>query len=214
MQLVQWWAQPWWVNLLMLVPVAAYWRWRRIGLRLRPSQLLFAAAFAIAFGFVEAAVVVYLRASIGLLPGFQGTLADIARHAPALESAQAATLPPSLLTIETCREAATIVMLVAVALLSAPRIRERWAMFLWCFAAWDLSYYAGLWATIHWPSSLLNLDVLFLIPEPWISQVWFPVAVSSLTMIAVAVSAVAKPAPVTQTAPGATLDFSTEPPSR
>jgi len=30
------------------------------------------------------------------------------------------------------------------------------------------------------------LDVLFLIPVPWIAQVWFPLAVSSLTVIAIA----------------------------
>lgn len=58
-------------------------------------------------------------------------------------------------------------------------------MFLYVFALWDLSYYAGLRATIGWPPSLLTDDVLFLIPGPWISQVLYPVLVSGLTALAV-----------------------------
>jgi hypothetical protein len=79
-------------------------------------------------------------------------------------------------------------MLVSVALLSGPRFRERGASFLWVFAIWDIAYYAGLWVTVRWPSSLKDLDVLFLIPVPWISQVWFPLLVSALTLLAVALA--------------------------
>ena len=79
-------------------------------------------------------------------------------------------------------------MLVSVAMLAAARARERSAAFLWTFALWDISYYAGLWATIRWPTSLKDLDVLFLIPEPWVAQVWFPLLVSVLTLISVAIS--------------------------
>jgi hypothetical protein len=58
-------------------------------------------------------------------------------------------------------------------------------MFLWAFAIWDLTYYAALRATIAWPARLSDMDVLFLIPVPWISQVWFPVLVSTLSVAAV-----------------------------
>ena len=70
-------AHPWWVNLLVLVPVIMYFLWRRDGLDLSVRKKLMIAAFALAFGFVEAAVVVYLRAAIGDLPGYHGTLADV-----------------------------------------------------------------------------------------------------------------------------------------
>ena len=92
------------------------------------------------------------------------------------------------MTIEIAREAATIIMLVSVALLAATKFRERWASFLWAFAVWDIAYYAALWATVRWPSSLKDLDVLFLIPVPWVAQVWFPLLVSGLTLLAVGVS--------------------------
>ena len=79
-------------------------------------------------------------------------------------------------------------MLGIVALLAGARARERWGSFLFAFAAWDITYYAGLWAMLRWPSSLKDYDVLFLIPVPWVAQVWFPVLVSVLSLIAVAVS--------------------------
>ena len=78
-----------------------------------------------------------------------------------------------------------MIMLLAVPFLAAPKVRERWALFLWCFAIWDVVYYLGLWATIHWPTSLRELDVLFLIPQPWYAEVWYPVVVSGATMAAV-----------------------------
>jgi hypothetical protein len=186
----QLWAQPWWVNLLIVVPCVAWWLWRREGLRLTWRRLIVIAGFAAAFGFVEAAVVVYLRAAVGLLPGYQGTLADVQRSsANSYQQAKSiAQFPQSLFTVEVLREAATIVMLVTLALLAAPKSRERWAIFLWTFAWWDLTYYAGLWATVRWPSSLTDLDVLFLIPVPWVSQVWFPILVSAFTLLAVALA--------------------------
>jgi hypothetical protein len=185
-------ATPWWVNLLIFVPLIAFWFWRKQALALTVRQLLFAAIFAGAFGFAESAVVVYLRAVNGLLPGYQGTLSDVARHSAEQRNVDHKfepninELPPSLITIEVFREAATMLMLASVAVLIGKSRRESWAAFLWIFAIWDLSYYLGLWATIRWPYSLLSWDVLFLIPEPWVSQVWFPVLVSSLAVLAVA----------------------------
>jgi hypothetical protein len=63
--------------------------------------------------------------------------------------------------------------------------KERWALFLWMFAFWDISYYAGLWLIIRWPPSLFTQDVLFLIPTPWMAPVWFPILVSLLAIAAV-----------------------------
>jgi len=183
-------ASPWWVNLVGLAPLVAFMAWRH-GLRLSLRQLAYCAVFAIAFGFVEASVVVYLRAATGLLPGYEGTLADVQRQTADLarQAELLRSFPRSLMTVELFRETATMLMLASVALAAANRQRERWAVFFWCFAWWDITYYAGLWATIRWPDSLLAPDVLFLIPEPWLGQVWFPISVSALMLVAVAVRA-------------------------
>ena len=195
MEKLQVWAQPWWVNMLVLIPFATYFTFRRKVQLLNWRQLTASAAFAAAFGFVEAAVVVYLRAAMGLLPGYRGSLSDLRHSSQNYE--QAASLsqfPQSLLTIEGYREAATMVMLVSVALLAASKTSSRWAAFLWVFALWDIAYYTGLWAIVRWPDSLTNLDVLFLIPVPWIAQVWFPLLVSGLTVLAIALSSTRKSA--------------------
>lgn len=168
-------AQPWWVNLLILIPVASYASFRK-GLALSVSTLVVTAIFGTAMGFVESAVVVYLRAALGMLPGTSLTLS-------AAEVLKA--FANRLSVMEMVREAATIVMLVCVSLLAAKTKRERWAIFLWTFAFWDVIYYLGLRITIGWPASLTTPDVLFLIPKPWFAEVWFPILVSCLCMVAV-----------------------------
>jgi hypothetical protein len=180
------WARPWWVNLLLLVPFLnlAVWRRRPLGLDLR--RLSLAGAFAAAFGFVEAAVVVYLRVALGLTSGDKLLLQDVNRLSTTLAQ-QADAASQTLMHVEVAREAATMVMLVSVAMLAARALRDRWAAFLWMFAIWDIMYYLGLWATVRWPASLLDVDILFLIPVPWLSQVWFPVLVSGLCMVAVVI---------------------------
>ncbi|HEX9455367.1 MAG TPA: hypothetical protein VGA27_13425 [Candidatus Binatia bacterium] len=181
-------AEPWWVNLFLLVPFLIFFSWRQNGLVISLGTLGSLAIFASAFGFVEAAVVVYLRAAIGQLPGYGGTLADVARLSSQIyQQAQLhSDMPESLLGVEAWREFATIVMLASVALLSASRLPERSATFLWSFAIWDLAYYFGLWLTVGWPPSLLSPDVLFLIPVPWFAQVWLPILVSAMTLAAIA----------------------------
>ncbi len=172
-------AKPWWVNLLVLVPAISLYFWRRAGPALEWKRLIIAGAFAAAFGFVECATVEYLQVQ---LPTLQ-EMATQPGKLPDEESVPA--LPAHLLRMELAREAATMIMLLTVPWLAATRIRERWALFLWCFALWDLFYYVWLWATIHWPTSLMDVDVLFLIPQPWYAQVWYPVAVSGITVAAV-----------------------------
>jgi hypothetical protein len=180
-------SQPWWVNLLILVPAVAYFSWRRNRVPLTLWQLISSGVFAAAFGFLEAVVVVYLRAASGLLPGYQGTLSDVIHLSGQFyRGPQRITqFPQSLLTLEVFREAATILMLLSVAFLSSPKSKVRAAVFLWAFAIWDIVYYAALWATVRWPLSLTDPDVLFLIPVPWFSPVWFPLLVSGLAVAAV-----------------------------
>ncbi len=185
-------AQPWWVNLIALFPPLAYFSWRRGGVALSVRQLAVSGVFAASFGFLEAVVVVYLRAAVGLLPGYKGTLSDVMRMSEEFyRQAQAiGQFPPSLLSLEVLREAATIFMLLSVALLTSTKSRARTAIFLWTFAIWDITYYAALWTTVRWPLSLRDPDVLFLIPVPWLSPVWFPLLVSTLALSAVLLSRV------------------------
>jgi len=176
-------AHPWWVNLLVFVPLCAYCWFRRWKHEITSRTLLTSAVFALSFGFVEGAAAIYLGAAAGLVPGIAGTLSDVARLSAELQqqTQQLPYLPPSLHTLEIFREAATMLMLLSVAVIAEHRRGECFAVFLWIFALWDIGYYAALWATVRWPSSPTSSDVLFFIPVPWTSQVWFPILISAAT---------------------------------
>jgi hypothetical protein len=194
-------AHPWWVNLLIAVPFISYLFWQREPFSISRTQLLAGALFAASFGVVEGTVVVYLRAVLGAAAGYGASLSEVVRFSEALNRSlpEPVASPVSLLNVEVYREAATILMLLSVAFLGAPNRPGRWAVFLWTFAIWDVTYYATLCATIRWPTSLTNGDILFLMPVPWISPVWFPLLVSTLCIAAVLVSRRSFPRPVPKT---------------
>ena len=87
--------------------------------------------------------------------------------------------------VEILREAATIIMLIGVGILSAKTDSLRFACILFCFAIWDIFYYIFLWLFLGWPQSFFTWDILFLIPVPWIGPVITPCIVS-MTMILLA----------------------------
>ncbi len=123
--------------------------------------------FAIAMGFFESAVVIYLR-KIYYPDGFAFPLQGF--------------LEPFILNVEWIREISTIIMLVCIGYLAGKNIYERIAYFIFSFAVWDIFYYIFLKITLDWPASLLTLDLLFLIPLPWIAPVLAPIIIS-ITMI-------------------------------
>ena len=122
--------------------------------------------FSIAMGFMESAVVIYLR-RIYYPQGFSFPLAPI---------------DPNIAVVELLREAATIIMLLGVGVLAGKKNAERFAWFIFSFAVWDIFYYVFLYVCLGWPASLMTWDILFLIPVPWVGPVITPVIIS-FTMI-------------------------------
>ena len=131
----------------------------------------------LAFGWIEASVVVYLR-EISVV-GASLPATDFARLQVTLTS-----LPAHLVALEMAREASTILLLGASAWMAGPRPAERAGAFLLLFGVWDLTYYAVLELVSGWPESLRTWDVLFLIPIPWVAPVWAPMAVASIFVFA------------------------------
>ena len=137
------------------------------------TKLSLLAVFGIAMAHLEGVVVVYLRKALGML--------DSESNKESIEK-----FPDRYLKIEMTREAATIIMLLVIAFLIGTTWIERGVFFLWTFAFWDLFYYLSLYILIKWPPKLSTIDVLFLIPKPWIAPVWFPIGVSTFTIIIIA----------------------------
>jgi hypothetical protein len=135
------------------------------------KRFIIVVLFTIAFAYIEAAVVVYLR-TIFHPNGFNFPL----------EIFGATQIWRKHLLIEVGREAATIVVIFTGSFLSGRNRQQRVAYFLTIFAVWDLFYYVWLKVLINWPVSITDWDVLFLIPVTWASPVLAPVLVS-LTML-------------------------------
>jgi hypothetical protein len=128
--------------------------------------ILYLTIFSIAMGFMESAIVVYLRA-LYYPEGFNFPLVP---------------LDTTILVTELLREAATLIMLLFIGIIAGKTSAQKFVFFLFCFAIWDIFYYIFLKLLIDWPASLLTWDILFLLPVPWIGPVSAPV-ILSITMI-------------------------------
>jgi hypothetical protein len=134
---------------------------------LRNKNLILVGIFAIAMAYLESAVVVYLRAMYGI--------EDLLKDTP---------LAADIFTcIELGREAATLVMLIILGIISGNTWQKRIAYSIFAFAIWDIFYYIWLFLFIQWPKSLFEWDILFLIPLPWWGPVITPVIISILLIL-------------------------------
>ena len=126
------------------------------------KKVLWLSLFAIAMGFMETAVVVYLRA-LYYPAGFTFPLVIISN---------------SIAITEFWREFATIIMLIGIGFIYGKTKFSRFAYFIVAFAIWDIFYYLFLYVFLRWPQTLFTWDILFLIPVPWVGPVLAPCIVA------------------------------------
>ena len=126
------------------------------------------ALYAIAMAWVESAVVLYLRTMVDRIEPYQPNPLPMATG-----FGQA----------ELVREAATLIMLLTVGILAGKSWRSRIGYTVIAFGIWDIFYYVFLKVLCGWPHSLLDWDILFLIPLPWWGPVIAPAAISLLMIL-------------------------------
>ena len=124
-------------------------------------------AFAIAMAWVEAASVFYIRALVDRIEPYQ---------------ADPLPMHGALGNVELWREAATLVMIATLGVLAGRTWRRRAGYAALAFGAWDIFYYVFLRLISGWPRTLLDWDILFLLPLPWWGPVLAPVSIA-LVMI-------------------------------
>lgn len=129
---------------------------------------LLVVVFAAGMAWVEAACVYYLRAMVDRLEPYQANPLPI--HG---------VLGP----VELVREAATLVMLLAVGGIAGRTRITRLGYTAIAFGIWDIFYYVFLKIICDWPKSLFDWDVLFLIPLPWWGPVIAPVSIALLMIV-------------------------------
>ena len=121
--------------------------------------------YAVAMAWGEAAVVLYLRTMFHRIDPYQ---------------ANPMPMSGNLGAVEVAREAATMVMLLTVGILAGHTWRRRIGYIAVAFGAWDIFYYIFLNIMCGWPRSVMDWDVLFLIPLPWWGPVLAPMLIASL----------------------------------
>ncbi len=124
--------------------------------------------YAMAMAWVESAVVFYLRSMMDRIEPYQSNPLPIIG---------------GFASVELPRELATLVMLFAVGWLAGQTWRARFGYAAIAFGVWDIFYYIFLKIICGWPHSLLNWDVLFLLPLPWWGPVLAPVLISLLMIL-------------------------------
>src|SRR5882672_1592523 len=123
------------------------------------------AAYAAAMAWVESALVYYLRTMIDRIEPYQTNPLPVVGY---------------LGRVELVREAATMVMLLTVGMLAGKNWRNRFGYAALAFGVWDICYYLFLKLMCGWPHSLLDWDILFLLPLPWWGPVIAPICIACL----------------------------------
>lgn len=132
------------------------------------KRWLLVVAYAIAMAWVESAVVFYLRTLSGRIVPYQpDPLPEVDGLAP----------------VELVREAATLIMLFTVGMMSGRNWRSRWGYAAIAFGVWDIFYYVFLRVICGWPEKLSDWDVLFLLPLPWWGPVISPMLIAGMMII-------------------------------
>jgi len=157
------------------------------------GRLVIVVLYAGAMAWVESAVVYYLRTMIDRIEPYQpNPLPIIGGLGP----------------VELMRELATIIMLFTVGALAGRTWRARFGYMLIAFGVWDIFYYVFLKVMCGWPHSLLDWDILFLLPLPWWGPVLAPVLISLLMIVwGTLASQDGPPAPTTAAWPVWLLNF-------
>jgi hypothetical protein len=128
-------------------------------------------AFAIAMAWVEAASVFYIRALVDRIEPYQA------------EPLPLETMTGALGEVELWREAATLVMIATLGAVAGRTWRRRAGYAALAFGAWDIFYYVFLRLISGWPRTLLDWDILFLLPLPWWGPVLAPVSIAVVMMV-------------------------------
>lgn len=134
----------------------------------KSHRWLTVAAYAVAMAWVESAVVYYLRTHIDRIEPYQPNPLPIVG---------------GLGPVELVRELATMIMLLTVGMLAGKTWRARIGYMAIAFGVWDIFYYVFLRVMCGWPQTLLDWDILFLIPLPWWGPVLAPMLIALLMIV-------------------------------
>jgi hypothetical protein len=128
-------------------------------------------AFAMAMAWVEASSVYYIRTLVDRIEPYQ------------VDPLPQDTMNGALGNVELWREAATLIMIAMLGVLAGRTWRHRVGYAAVAFGVWDVFYYVFLRVISGWPRTLLDWDILFLLPLPWWGPVLAPVSIAMVMIV-------------------------------
>jgi hypothetical protein len=147
------------------------------------NRWLVVCLFAVAMAWVESAVVFDLRTMVDRIEPYQpDPLPLVGKLGP----------------VELVRELATMIMLFTVGVLAGKTWRVRLGYSAIAFGVWDIFYYVFLKVMCGWPHSLLDWDILFLLPLPWWGPVLAPVLIALMMILWGTLASQFEPKPVSR----------------
>jgi hypothetical protein len=130
------------------------------------SYLLALAALCIAVGYVDAVTTFYVR---GML--------QVAQEGGGFAQAVTEAMPPRIVALEQTRQAATVLVLVTVAVVAGRNLQQQFGTALYVLGGWVVFRYAAIRTITDWPSSLTDVDTVLYLPEAVYAPVWMPIVI-------------------------------------
>jgi len=140
------------------------------------SYLTSLAALCIGLGYLDAVASFYMR----------GTL-EVAQEGGDFARAVVEAMPARTVALEQTRQAATVLLLITVAVIAGRNPRQQWGTFLCALGSWLVLRYAAIRTITDWPESLSSTDALMLGPHPIYAPVWL-VLIAGMALAALGVT--------------------------
>ena len=129
------------------------------------SYLIALTALCVALGYVDAVATFYVR----------GTL-EVAQEGGDFARASVEAMPARTVALEQTRQAATVLVLITVAVVAGRNALQQWGTFAFTLGSWQVLRYAAIRTITNWPESLSSTDALVLTPRPLYAPVWMALA--------------------------------------
>lgn len=131
------------------------------------SYLIALTALCIAIGYVDAVATFYVR----------GTL-QVAQEGGNFAQAVTEAMPPRTIALEQTRQAATILVLITVAIVAGRNLYQQLGTAFLVIGGWVIFRYVAIRTITDWPETLTDVDTVLYLPHAVYAPVWMPIVIA------------------------------------
>jgi len=131
------------------------------------SYLIALTALCIAIGYVDAVATFYVR---GML--------QVAQEGGGFAQAVTEAMPPRIVALEQTRQAATVLVLVTVAIVAGRNLHQQFGTAFFALGGWTVCRYIAMRTITDWPGALTDVDTVLYLPHAVYAPVWMPIVIA------------------------------------